>query len=147
VHQGADVTRLASTHRIETLTIGLSEESAAISSQLSNELSAVKKRQMLKKESWANIKRSTKGKYQLSGWRSGLKKPEEVSEVAREHRPDELGKGTTRPSKTPLIGGGRTRAFEFTMIGQSTFYGWQNFHSTLVVAPVHFSTFSRVSKS
>jgi hypothetical protein len=37
-------------------------------------------------------------------WRSGLKGSDEVSEVAREDRPDESGKNPLRPSKTPLIG-------------------------------------------
>jgi hypothetical protein len=55
------------------------------------------------------------------GWRSGLKEPDDVSEVAREHRPDEPGKG---PATLFLIGGGANPAFEQITIGRSGFLWW-----------------------
>jgi hypothetical protein len=55
------------------------------------------------------------------GWRGGLKEPDEVIEVAREHRPDESGKSTATSSKASHTGGGRSRAFESIIIGGAAF--------------------------
>jgi hypothetical protein len=44
------------------------------------------------------------GMRQQGEWPSGLKGSDEVSEVAREDRPDESGKSPVTPSKATLIG-------------------------------------------
>jgi hypothetical protein len=80
------------------------------------------KSQTLKKEP-GRILSDRAGGDQSRGGRYGLKDPDEVSEVAHELRQDESGKSTVRLSKALLIGGGRTRAFEFIMIDRSAFCG------------------------
>jgi hypothetical protein len=79
---------------------------------MSNEEYAVMKRQTLKKESAADIEWSIRGKGQSRGWRIGLKEPVEVSEIAREHFPDESEKGALTFPKSSETEGGRSRAFE-----------------------------------
>jgi hypothetical protein len=60
---------------------------------------------MLKKELAVNvnIERSIGGIRQQGEWRSGLKGLEEVSEVARDDRPDESGNRHVTLSKAQLI--------------------------------------------
>jgi hypothetical protein len=70
-----------------------------------------------------------------------------MSEVVREHRPDESGKRTVTPSKASEAGGGRNRALELNIIGRSAFCGGQNSRSIVIVAPLRFSKFSRVLKN
>jgi hypothetical protein len=73
-----------------------------------------------------------------------LKKSDEVNEVSREHHPDESEESALTLPKSSDIGGGRNRAFEQSMIGQSVFCDGQNFHSIVTVAPLHVSKPSRV---
>jgi hypothetical protein len=63
-----------------------------------------------------------------------------------EHRPDESEKGKVTLSKTQLTGGGRSPAFEPLTIVRFGFCGEQNFHSIVIVVPLHVSKFSRVLK-
>jgi hypothetical protein len=51
-----------------------------------------------------NVERSIGGMRQPGEWPSGLKGLDEVSQVAREDRPEESGKSPVTPSKAPLIG-------------------------------------------
>jgi hypothetical protein len=57
---------------------------------------------------------SSRKEKQRGSW-GGLKEPDEISEVVREHRPDESG--TVTPSKASKAGGRRTRTLELISIG------------------------------
>jgi hypothetical protein len=59
---------------------------------------------MLKEELAVNVEHSIGGMRQPGEWLSGLKGSSEVSEVAREDRPEESGKSPVTPSKAPVIG-------------------------------------------
>jgi hypothetical protein len=67
-------------------------------------------------------------KDQYRGWWSGMKEPDEINELACEHRPDESEKGNVKLSKAPLTGERRSRAFETMTIDRFGFCGEQNFH-------------------
>jgi hypothetical protein len=58
---------------------------------------------MLKEELVVSVERSIGGTTHQGEGPSGLKRPDEVSEAAREDRPDESGKRSVTPSKAPLI--------------------------------------------
>jgi hypothetical protein len=113
---------------------------------MSNEECTVIKRQTLKKESAADVERSIGRKDPERGWRSGLKEPDEVSEVPREHLPDESEKSALTQPKLSETGGGRSRVFERIMIDQLASWGGQNLLSIVILAPVHVSKLSRVLK-
>jgi hypothetical protein len=70
-----------------------------------------------------------------------------VSEVAFKRRPDESEKGTVTLSKVSQAERGMGRAFESIMIGRSAFCGRQNFHSIMIIIPLHVSKYSPVLKT
>jgi hypothetical protein len=59
---------------------------------------------MLKEELAVNVERSIGGMGHQGEWPSGLKRSDDVSEVAREDHPDEPRKSPVTPSKAPPIG-------------------------------------------
>jgi hypothetical protein len=69
-------------------------------------------------------------------------RPDEVGEAAREHRPDEVGKSPRRDSFWPANGG----EFEAIMFGGGVFLKGKNFHSIVIVVPLHVSKFYRALK-
>jgi hypothetical protein len=75
-----------------------------------------------------------------------MKDPDEVSELTREHLPDESERGNVTLSKASLTRGGRSRAFEPMTIDRFGLCGEQNSHSIVIVFPLHISNFSRVLK-
>jgi hypothetical protein len=74
-----------------------------------------------------------------------LKEPDEVSEVAREHRPDESEKSALMLSKSSETRGGLSRAFEPITI-DGLFVATKTFYSIVVVVLLHVSTSARVLK-
>jgi hypothetical protein len=77
-------------------------------------------------------------------WRSELKESDKVSEVALERHSDESEKGTGTLSKVSQAERGMGRAFGPPTIGRSVFCGGQNFHSIVIVVPLHVLKSSRV---
>jgi hypothetical protein len=91
------------------------------------EVLAIMRRQIVKKD-WARmLSNQSSRKDKQRGWQSELKELDEVGELAREHRPDESGKGTLALPKSSETGGGRSREFDLIMIGRLLWWAKPSF--------------------
>jgi hypothetical protein len=71
--------------------------------------------------------------------------PDEVGEAACEDRPDEVRKSPAKPAKGFLIGLQTAENFRQSYLAGGILKG-RNFHSIVIVGPLHVSKFYRVLK-